>query len=146
METTQTPKVFETIDRLRQLALSRPTTPIPRAMGSDETPEPTWQGARIILCTAPIPRPPDEEDPWGLYDAHLHVCTPHAESLGSLLSEIRDGFAPLLNAANKYAFYGNLAHAALDYQDANPDGDSEQGILIAVLEEALEMGMELKAS
>ena len=146
METRQTPTVFDTIDRLRQHALSRPNTPVPRALGSDESPEPTWQGARIVVCDSPLPRPPEAEDPWGLYALQLHVCTPHAESLAHLLNEIRNGFAPFLNAINKEAFYANLAQAALVYQDAHPEGDSEQGILMAVLEEALEMGMELKAS
>ncbi len=146
MQITEAPQVLETIDRLRRQALRKPNTPIPRVLATDETPEPTWQGARIIVCCAPIPRPPDEEDPWGLYDLHLHICTPHAASLAELLNEIRDGFDPLIDATNKHAFYSNLAHAALDYQQAHPEGDSEQALLMAVLEEALEMGMELKAN
>jgi len=146
MQTKETPQVLETIDRLRRQALSRSNNPIPRAIGTDQAPEPTWQGARLVVASAPIPRPPEEEDPWGLYDLQLHICTPHAASIAQLLNGIRDGFAPLIDATNKHIFYANLAHAAFDYQQAHPEGDSEQALWLAILEEALEMGMELRAS
>ena len=141
MQPPTTTQVVNTIAHLRRWVQTRSDNPIPRATATDSSPEPTWQGARILVCDAPLPRPAEGTDPWNRYERHIHVCTPHASSLAELLNRIRNGLGGLIHAENKYLFYGALAQTALEYQERHPQGDGERSLLLAILEEALELAM-----
>jgi hypothetical protein len=134
-------QVVDTVEDIRRWVQTRPDVPVPQPAATDAALDPLWQGARILVCEVPLPRPPDGDDPWHRFDRHVHVCTPHAQALAELLDRLRDGMSGLLDAERKHLFFGALAQAALEHQARHPQGASERGLLLAVLEEAMEIGL-----
>lgn len=95
---------------------------------------PEWSGADVRVTSD------FNHEPQDLIEAHdLLVRTVHAVPLTWLLLEVRDAFGSVLNASNKYGFYGSLAQAALKHLAAHqPESDDPQQLLRAVIARVFE--------
>jgi hypothetical protein len=95
---------------------------------------PEWSGADVRITSD------FSHDPQGFIEAHdLLVRTQHAVPLTWLLLEVRDAFGDLLDASNKYGFYGSLAQSAMQHLAANqPEPDDPRPLLRAVLASAFD--------
>lgn len=92
-----------------------------------------FEGADVIITHASDPIEPDDGD--------IVVKTAHAHRLSALIFTLKDIFSTKIDYLNKYAFYGRLAEAANKYLKENPD---DEGILLATLDEALDMAAEVE--
>jgi hypothetical protein len=88
---------------------------------------PDWRGADVQVTSN-----------FGLMEGHdLLVRTVHAVPLAWLIFQVRDAFGDLLDASNKYGFYGSLAKAALDHLATHqPESDDARPLLRTVLKQA----------
>ena len=62
------------------------------------------------------------------------VVTRHAAELSLLFHEFADRFFREIYETDKYAFFGTLAQAAIDYVDSYGDPDAAQDLLLHVFE------------
>ena len=78
-----------------------------------------WIGADIAIDKK---APPKSTDWWPPQDEY--VVTPYCKELSWLFIELRDIFyeEPLIDAFNKYEFFGGLADAAIKYMASTKDG------------------------
>lgn len=104
------------------------------------TPRLEWAGADVVITSA-VKRSTKST---GFYPEPRTVVTPFSKELSWLFSRLRDAFAGLIDGTSKIEFYGRLANAARDYQNAvNGDGN-DKDILLAVLYEAVVMLEEME--
>ncbi|MBM4288346.1 MAG: hypothetical protein FJ135_09420 [Deltaproteobacteria bacterium] len=98
-----------------------------------------WGGADVIICR----KPNEDQLRWSqeqflalplpmVPPRHRLVVTPYSLELSYLFENLRDIFVDLLDFSNKYDFYGGLAQAALDYQQAG-EGHSFPELAKAVI-------------
>jgi hypothetical protein len=99
-----------------------------------QTEMPEWLGADVWIISDFTFEPKD------FMEAHnLRVCTHHAKALTWLFLEVRDAFGDLLDASNKYGFYGSMADAALRHLAAHqPEPEDPRPLLRTVLVKAFE--------
>ena len=93
-----------------------------------------WVGADIAIDTI---APPKSTDWWPPQDDY--VVTPYCKELSWLFIQLRDIFykAPLIDAFNKYEFFGGLADAASKYIASTKDGiGNKDKLLMATHKEA----------
>ena len=93
-----------------------------------------WSGADISIDKK---APPKSTDWWPPQDEY--VITPYCLELSWLFIQLRDIFyeEPLIDAFNKYEFFGRLADAANTYMKSSKDGiGGKLDILMAVHNEA----------
>ena len=95
---------------------------------------PEWSGADVRITSD------FTHEPQKFIEAHeLLVRTRHAESLTWLFLEVRDAFGHLLDASNKYGFYGALAQSASEHLAMHqPERDDPRPLLRATLTRAFE--------
>lgn len=100
----------------------------------DQDRMPEWTGADVRITSD------FQFEPKNFMDAHdFLVRTRHAIPLTWLFLEVRDAFDGLLNASNKYGFYGSLAEVALEHLAAHQPEASDPGALLrAVLARAFD--------
>jgi hypothetical protein len=91
-----------------------------------------WGGADVVITATPKP---DDLGP-SFYPDPKFVVTEFAPELSWLFLQLRDAFAPELDAHNKYDFYGRLADAATSHLADNPGVATAQTLCAAVLREA----------
>lgn len=93
-----------------------------------------WSGADVRVTSD------FAHEPQGFVDSHdLLVRTQHAGMLTWMFLEVRDSFGSLLDASNKYGFYGSLARAALEHLAAHqPESDDPRPLLRAVIARAFD--------
>jgi hypothetical protein len=91
-----------------------------------------WGGADVVITATPKPDGPEPS----FYPDPRFVVTEFAPQLSWLFLQLRDAFAPRLDAHNKYEFYGRLADAATSHLADNPDAATAQTLCTAVLHEA----------
>ncbi|MEO6051296.1 MAG: hypothetical protein ABIP78_08195 [Pyrinomonadaceae bacterium] len=104
------------------------------------TPRAEWAGADVVITSATK----QSTKSAGFYPQPRTVVTPFSKELSWLFSRLRDAFAGLIDGTSKIEFYGRLANAARDYQNAvNGDGN-DKDILLAVLYEAVMMLEEME--
>lgn len=100
---------------------------------------PEWSGADVDI-TSNFARMEDQ----GLDGHDLIVRTAHAKVLTWLFFELRDAFSAALDSSNKYAFYEELAVAALTHLAKDqPESDDCRPLLKAVLSAAFVLAREL---
>ena len=104
-----------------------------------------WTGADVIITSKPeIGDLPQKYvvgfqggNPGMFIAGDFRIVTEHAKSLSWLFCQLRDAFASRIDYANKYDFYGRLAHRAAGYLDGKMDGTTTaKGLLSSVLDEA----------
>jgi len=100
----------------------------------DQAHMPEWSGADVRITSD------FSHEPQNFIEAHnLLVRTRHAVPLTWLFLEVRDAFYSLLDASNKYGFYGSLAQAALQHLAAQqPEPDDPRPLLRAVIASAFD--------
>jgi hypothetical protein len=104
-----------------------------------QTDMPEWVGADVRVTSDPHDKPTD----W--LDNDAVVMTRHAKPLTWLFFELRDIFAPWVNAGNKHGFFGALGQAARGYLAKNqPEGTDHRPLLAAVLDAALQISRNLE--
>lgn len=104
------------------------------------TPRVEWAGADVIITSAAR----QSTKSAGFYPEPRTVVTPFSKELSWLFSRLGDVFTRLIDGTSKIEFYGRLANAARDYQNAvNGDGN-DKDILMAVLYEAVMMLEEME--
>ena len=91
-----------------------------------------WGGADVVITATPKA---DGSEP-SFYPDPIFVVTEFAPQLSWLFLQLRDAFAPRLDAFNKYEFYGRLADAATSHLADNPGSATAQTLCTAVLHEA----------
>jgi len=91
-----------------------------------------WGGADVVITA--VARP-DGTEP-SFYPNPRFVVTEFAAQLSWLFIQLRDVFAPQLDAANKYDFYGRMADAASGHLADNPGSATAQTLCAAVVNEA----------
>ena len=94
-----------------------------------------WGGADVVITSLEKKSANSER----FYPEPRTVVTPFSRELSWLFERLRDAFSGLIDGTSKIEFYGRLANAARDYQNAvNGDGN-DRDILLAVLYESIIM-------
>lgn len=94
---------------------------------------PEWRGADVIVTSDPLFEPQD-----CMEATKLVVRTAHARPLTWLFMELWDTFSGHLDFSNKYGFYGDLAHAALEVLAREQPDPECRKVLHAVLGRAFQ--------
>jgi len=94
-----------------------------------------WGGADVVITATSPPDGPESS----FYPHPRFVVTEFAPQLSWLFIQLRDVFAPWLDAQNKYVFHGRLADAASGHLTDNPGSATPQTLCAAVVNEAAAM-------